>query len=131
MATTTAADFHPSTIIPRIKAGLPTRTFFDLAEKLKVRPEGLGRIVGIAPRTLHRRKLAGRLDPLESERVARIQRLYQHALETFRDESAVQTWFVSPALALGGKTPLDYADTEVGSREVENVLLRLEHGVFM
>ena len=32
--------------------------------------------------------------------------------------------------ALGGATPLDFAKTEPGAREVENVLGRLEHGVF-
>jgi uncharacterized protein (DUF2384 family) len=31
---------------------------------------------------------------------------------------------------LGGKTPLEYADTEPGAREVEDLLGRLEHGVF-
>ncbi len=131
MATMTMADFHPEKLIPRIKAGLPTRTFFDLSEKLNVRPEKLAQIVGIAPRTLHRRKQTGRFDRLESERVVRIQHLYQRALEVFEDAGAVKTWFVSPALALDGATPLDYADTELGAREVENVLGRIEHGVFM
>jgi uncharacterized protein (DUF2384 family) len=32
--------------------------------------------------------------------------------------------------ALGGRSPLDFAQTEPGAREVENVIGRLEHGVF-
>ena len=35
-----------------------------------------------------------------------------------------------PVKALGMKTPLQYAATESGAREVENLLGRLEHGVF-
>lgn len=131
MATMTMADFHPAKVIPRIKAGLPTRAFYELSDKIGVRPDRLAQVVGIAPRTLHRRKQAGRFDPFESERVVRIQRLYRRALEVFEDEGAVKIWFISPALALDGATPLDYADTEAGAREVENVLYRIEDGVFM
>jgi putative toxin-antitoxin system antitoxin component (TIGR02293 family) len=39
-------------------------------------------------------------------------------------------WLKSPQKALGGKTPLEYSDTEPGAREVEDLLGRLEHGVF-
>jgi hypothetical protein len=32
--------------------------------------------------------------------------------------------------ALAMKSPLDYADMELGLREIEHVLGRIEHGVF-
>ena len=34
-----------------------------------------------------------------------------------------------PAWALGDVTPLQYADTELGAQEVEDLLGRIEHGV--
>jgi len=34
-----------------------------------------------------------------------------------------------PVKGLGGKTPLEFADTETGAREVENMLGRIEDGV--
>jgi len=117
--------------ISRIKSGLPVKAFFALKEQLNVSAEELARVVGIAPRTLLRRKEEGRLQKDESERVVRLQRLFEKALDVFEDRASVQSWFISPQLALGEKTPLDYADTELGAREVENLLSRIEHGVFV
>ena len=34
------------------------------------------------------------------------------------------------AVGLGGAIPLEYAETEVGAREVENLLGRIEYGVY-
>jgi putative toxin-antitoxin system antitoxin component (TIGR02293 family) len=117
--------------ISQIKSGLPMKLFFALKERLNVSAEELARVLGIAPRTLLRRKQEGRLQKEESERVVRLQRLFEKALEVFEDRAAVQSWFNSPQRALGDETPLHYADTELGAREVENLLSRIEHGVFV
>src|SRR5258705_13402646 len=117
--------------ISKIKSGLPVKAFFVLKDEINVSAEELARVVGIAPRTLLRRKQEGRLQKGESERVVRLQRLFERALEVFEDRAAVQSWFNSRQLALGDETPLQYADTELGAREVENLLSRIEHGVFV
>jgi putative toxin-antitoxin system antitoxin component (TIGR02293 family) len=118
-------------VISQIKSGLPVKVFFALKGQLNISAEELAHIVGIAPRTLLRRKQEGRLQKEESERVVRLQRLFEKALDVFEDRAAAQSWFNSAQLALGGKAPLDYADTELGAREVENLLNRIEHGVFV
>ncbi len=41
-----------------------------------------------------------------------------------------RAWLTSPVRALGGATPLQYASVEPGAREVERLLVRLEHGVY-
>jgi putative toxin-antitoxin system antitoxin component (TIGR02293 family) len=117
--------------ISQIKSGLPVKVFFALKGQLNISAEELAHIVGIAPCTLLRRKQEGRLQKEESECVVRLQRLFEKALDVFEDQAATQSWFNAPQLALGGKTPLDYADTELGAREVENLLSRIEHGVFV
>ena len=94
--------------ISQIKSGLPVKVFFVLKDQINISAEELARVVGIAPRTLLRRKQEGRLQKHESERVVRLQRLFEKALEVFEDPAAVQSWFISPQLALGEKTPLDY-----------------------
>ena len=125
-------SFHDTAkAISMIKSGLPVKVFFDLKDQINISAEELARVVGIVPRTLLRRKQAGKLQRDESERVVRLQRLFEKALEVFEDRAAVQSWFISPQLALGEKTPLDYSDTELGAREVENLLSRIEHGVFV
>jgi putative toxin-antitoxin system antitoxin component (TIGR02293 family) len=46
------------------------------------------------------------------------------------DRDAAKSWLAEPQRALGGHVPLAMAGTEVGAREVERVMGRLEHGVF-
>jgi putative toxin-antitoxin system antitoxin component (TIGR02293 family) len=46
------------------------------------------------------------------------------------DVPAAMTWLTTPRKALGGRPPLSYARTEPGAREVENLIGRLEHGIF-
>ena len=60
----------------------------------------------------------------------RISNLYDRALEVLGDQERAEAWLKAPQKALGMKTPLQYADTEIGAREVENLLGRLEYGVF-
>ena len=60
----------------------------------------------------------------------RISNLYDRAIEVLGDQERAEAWLKAPNKALGMKTPLQYADTESGTREVENLLGRLEYGVF-
>ena len=66
----------------------------------------------------------------ESERVLRLLSLYARAVEVFEDQERATRWFSSRPKALGGKTPLEFMQTEPGARWVEDVLGRIEHGVF-
>ncbi len=70
------------------------------------------------------------LEPVESERMLRIERFLALAIEMLRDVARARGWPKSPKTALAGQRPLDYADTEVGAREVEQLIGRLRHGVF-
>jgi putative toxin-antitoxin system antitoxin component (TIGR02293 family) len=117
-------------LIQNIKKGLPISAFEKIRKELDVSTDTLASTVNIASRTLARRKKEGRFHSDESERVLRIASLFDRALQVFHSQDRVQLWFKSPQKSLGGKTPLGYADTEPGAREVEDLLGRLEHGVF-
>lgn len=91
----------------------------------------LASIIGIPKRTLARRKTAGKLAPDESERLLRISNLFEKCVELFEgDVAAAIHWLTMPKKALNQETPLMYARTEFGAREVEDLIGRLEHGVF-
>lgn len=91
----------------------------------------LAAIVGIPERTLARRKAAGRLTPEESERLLRIAGIFEKSVELFEgDATAAVDWLMTPRRALNDQEPLLYSRTELGAREVENLIGRLEHGVF-
>jgi putative toxin-antitoxin system antitoxin component (TIGR02293 family) len=120
----------PSRLISALRAGLPVQELTDLQASLKVPMEKLAPRLGISKATLHRRKASGRLDPAESDRVVRFARLMGKAVEVLESDDSARQWLTSPQFGLGGAVPLDYADTEAGAREVEDLLGRIEHGVY-
>ena len=120
----------PVTTINRIRHGLPLAEFHALADWLAMSEEELAPLLGISRATLHRRKKVGRLEPPESERLVRFARLLARATAVLESEAAAREWLKQPALAFLGESPLSFADTEVGAREVEALLGRLEYGVF-
>jgi putative toxin-antitoxin system antitoxin component (TIGR02293 family) len=118
-------------LIERIKSGLKFGVLESLSSATGQPLAELASRVGIPPRTLARRKSSGKLSMEESERVVRLAGLYEKAAELFNgDVMNARQWMSQPKKALGGVSPLDYAATELGAREVENLIGRLEHGVF-
>jgi putative toxin-antitoxin system antitoxin component (TIGR02293 family) len=117
-------------LIKAITVGLPVKELDFLQEALDVPMEKLAPKVGISLATLHRRKAQGRLQPEESDRVLRFARLFGKAVSIFGNAADAKQWLASPQFGLGGEVPLDYAQTEVGAREVENLLGRIEYGVY-
>jgi len=120
--------------VTRVKQGLPLREFDALREMLDLTVEDLATRVGISAATLSRRRReseGGRLDPEHSDRLMRYARLYWQAVQLLGGhEESARAWLKRPARALDGATPLDFADTEVGGREVETLIQRLEQGVY-
>lgn len=117
-------------ILKRVAAGLKFQAFERLQRNTQLSTPDLADLVGIRMRTLHRRKQEGRLDPGESDRLLRVTRLFAKALELFEgDPERARAWFDTPAPALGGERPLALARTELGAREVESLIDRLEQGV--
>ena len=117
-------------MIERVRGGLPLEEFHAARVLFGLTEERLADLLGMSRATLHRRKKTGHLDRNESDRLVRYVRVFARASEALGGEAGARSWWAAPALAFGGETPLDYADTEIGAREVEALLLRLEHGVF-
>jgi putative toxin-antitoxin system antitoxin component (TIGR02293 family) len=104
--------------------------FEALQELLGLGAEELAGHLAISRSTLVRRRKSRRLDAQESDRLLRYARLYARAESTLGDAEAARGWLKQPARALGYESPLSFAETEAGAREVENLLGRIEHGVF-
>jgi putative toxin-antitoxin system antitoxin component (TIGR02293 family) len=120
----------PLSLHALIEAGLRWSAIERLARGLALPLAQIADTLRIAPRTLTRRKEQGRFDADESERLVRLGRLVDQAVLLFEgDLPAVRRWLAAPQPALGGKAPLDLARTEVGAREVEALIGRLEHGI--
>ena len=128
-----AALENPGYWVERIMAGLPVAEFDSLREMLGLSVEDMAHKIGISVATLSRRRTkAEPLDRDHSDRLMRYARLYWLSLDFFNgDATTGRDWLKRPARGLGGHTPLDFAETEMGAREVEDLLGRLEHGVYV
>lgn len=121
---------NTSELIEELKVGLPVAAFEALRTQMGIPVKALANVTNIAQRTLNRRRRTGRLQTDESERLYRIAALFDRATEVLGNQLRARSWFAGPKPALGGRSPLEFADTEPGAREVEALLGRLEHGVF-
>ena len=128
--TPSAKAKHPTDLIRQIQKGLPFSDLKVLQDSIDMPFEQLAAKLSISRSTLQRRRAAGRLSPDESDKVMRFSRLLEHATNVFGDIEKARAWLKFPQHGLGGAVPLDYAETEVGAREVDNLLGRIDYGVY-
>lgn len=115
------------TVRELLKAGLSRDAFERFRAFAALTSEELCRAMDLPQRTLARRE---RFQSEESERLLRVASAFQRALDLFEDLDLARTWFVTPRSAFGDKAPLEFCDTGPGAEAVEQLLGRLEHGVF-
>jgi putative toxin-antitoxin system antitoxin component (TIGR02293 family) len=117
-------------VIREIENGLPVSSFTAIRNDLGITDKELAQVIRVPKSTLAVRKKRGRFSFEESERIYRVQRLLKKAVDVFGDLEMARKWLKEKAYGLGDVSPLEFAKTEIGAREVENLLGRLEHGVF-
>jgi putative toxin-antitoxin system antitoxin component (TIGR02293 family) len=113
-----------------VHRGVPVSTVVAAATALQLPVATVLEWLSISPRTWVRRKQQGVLDTLESDRVARLQRLVARAALVLGGADEGRTWLTTGQRALRHRTPFDVAATEVGAEAVFQLLGRIEHGVF-
>ena len=117
-------------LVRRVSEGFPYEVLDNFMENVGLGAGEAAYLVQINPRTLSRRKRAGRLHADESDRLLRLSRVYARALGLFGgDLNKARHWLSTPKVALGGESPLDYSRVEVGAQEVVDLIGRIEHGV--
>ena len=117
-------------MVERIREGLPYSSLEALMRRLKLTREEASASLAVPLRTLARRKRERKLSATESDRLYRLARVGSQALAIFGTEEAAAHWLRSRIPALGMAVPLDLLDTDAGALEVQNVLFRVQHGVY-
>jgi putative toxin-antitoxin system antitoxin component (TIGR02293 family) len=114
-----------------IRKGLPVGSLIVLGEKLDLKNAALSEKLGIPQRTLTRRlSQHSRLTAAESDRTVRLARVYATATEMIGNADKAAQWLRTPNRALGGEIPIDQLDTDLGAKEIENILGRIAYGVY-
>ncbi|HUI78508.1 MAG TPA: antitoxin Xre/MbcA/ParS toxin-binding domain-containing protein [Bryobacteraceae bacterium] len=114
-----------------VRKGLPADALAVLGARLELNNIALSGKVGIPARTLSRRfSRHSRLTAAESDRAVRMARVYATAVEMIGNAGKAAAWLRTPNRALGGGLPIDQLDTDLGAKEVENILGRIAYGVY-
>lgn len=106
----------------------------DAVERLGARiapadPAWRYRIVPKATLARRQRAAGRRLNAEESDRLARIARVWSLATDVWGSDEAAQRFLGEPHPLLGGRVPSELAtETEIGARAVEDLLGRLKFG---
>jgi len=111
-----------------IREGFPPAVVEELMQASGLTLKELAESLDLSPRSLQRRRSSGRLARFESDRLYRLARIVALAQQSFGDRQSAARWLKSSNRALGGIAPLSAIDTELGARQVENVLGRIAYG---
>lgn len=111
-----------------IRAGFPPAVVEELMRSSGLTLKELTDALDLSPRSLQRRRGSGKLARYESDRLYRLARLVAIANEYLGSGERAKRWLKRPNRALGGVAPIAAIDTEVGARQVENILGRIAYG---
>jgi putative toxin-antitoxin system antitoxin component (TIGR02293 family) len=118
-------------VADRVEKGLPVSALERLAKV--VAPHDTAFKYRIVPRaTLARRKASGRLSPAESEKVARVARVFAFAKEVWKTDEATREFLSGPHMYLRDRAGLDVAlGSEIGAQQVERIIGALKYSVVL
>jgi putative toxin-antitoxin system antitoxin component (TIGR02293 family) len=81
----------------------------------------------IVPEATYKRRT--RLTPAESERTERLARVIATAEFVWDEQDAAHRWLHAPHPELSGRTPIQCAMSELGARQVEDLLDKIFYGL--
>ena len=114
----------------QVEAGLPLSTLEAFATYSGFVMKDLLEVV-IPLRTLkHRRQRQEPLSADESDRLARVARLWEYAVKVFGDPDKARRWLTKPKIRFEERTPLQMMRTWAGGDAVEEMLVQIEEGMF-
>ncbi len=111
-----------------IREGFPSAVVEELMRASGLTLKELAEALDLSPRSLQRRRRSGRLARFESDRLYRLARIVALAQESLGNRESAVRWLKRSNRALGGTSPISAMDTELGARQVENVLGRIAYG---
>lgn len=117
-------------LLRSVESGLPYASLDSLTARFGLSRAEVAAALRLPLRTLARRKKERKLNAEESDRLVRLARVAAEAARILGDDRKAGEWLRRPILALGGERPLDMLRSDIGARQVEDVLGRIEFGVY-
>ncbi len=123
-------SFESAHLIQYARQGLSMGYLLKLSQKLSLSLQEVSNILHVSLRTLQRYTASKKLDTDISSKLLTLTALYNHGIEVFGTEDNFNSWLKTPLLSLDNNTPLSYLDTPFGFKVVDQLVGRIEHGVF-
>jgi putative toxin-antitoxin system antitoxin component (TIGR02293 family) len=113
-----------------VEEGVPVATMTNFVTASGMQFRDIYEVV-IPARTLKHRK--ARKEPLtrdESDKLVRLVRVYDQAVEVLGDKEKALYWLSEPKRRFDGRTPIQMLRTDLGGRMVEEMLGQIQYGMF-
>lgn len=112
-------------------SGIPKSSVDELANHMGVSRKSMAEdILDLSVKTLERKAPSDKLDKRTSSHALEIAKVLQRAYEVFEDEEKIKRWISKENRALNGMKPLQLFDTLTGLNMVNDILGRIEEGVY-
>lgn len=119
-------------IVAELEQGIDGARIEPLAKQLGLSLKEAAGLLAVAERTLLRLRNTPRLDKAIAEQVVLLEHLAVHGLDVFDGNTAVfKRWLRYPLAELNNQPPLDWLTTVTGIHLVDDVLTRIEYGVYV
>ena len=113
-----------------VEAGVPVETMTNFVSASGLGLKDIHEIV-IPARTLkHRRSRKQPLSRDESDKLARLMRVFDQAVAVFGEVAQARAWLNAPKKRFDDRTPLHMLRTDFGGRMVEEMLGQIDEGMF-
>jgi putative toxin-antitoxin system antitoxin component (TIGR02293 family) len=126
--------FHQLDVHEFLDRGLPRAAITHLYKNIALlhSREFFEHALGMSQRTFQRSKLTPRkpLNREQSGRTWKFAEIVAKAIEVFGSQEEALAWLERPALGLEQRRPIDLLSTTAGVKLVEDLLGRLEYGVY-
>jgi putative toxin-antitoxin system antitoxin component (TIGR02293 family) len=122
----------PIEMAQRVRQGFPAETATRLKQTAGLTDTELSGALGVSVKTVERMRKTPelKLSATASDRIYRFARMVTLATEVLEDRERALNWLRTPKIGLNNAVPLELLGTEAGAREIEDLLLRIEHGVY-
>jgi len=114
-----------------IERGLPLSTLEEFSAYSGIAVKDLLEVV-IPARTLkHRRQRQEPLNLDESDRLARVARMYELAVKVYDDREDGRRWLCGKKHRFDDRTALEMLRSEAGEKAVKDYLIQIDEGMFV
>jgi putative toxin-antitoxin system antitoxin component (TIGR02293 family) len=118
-------------VIGLVQRGISRGSVDVLANRLGVSRKKMAEdILSVSIKTMERKSPKEKLDKRTSSHAVEIARVMRHAFEVFEDADKVKRWMNQENRALHGQKPVDLLETLTGINLVNDILGRIEEGVY-